>query len=394
MKFELTNKQRATFGIQPIDSRWDIVELNDYSKIYFDNNDIVRRLISYEYGYAEREYDIETENRKLLKPRTKRGKPKKLSYSTIINGPKPINVGFTYLTDQCAYNTNYNVDRTLFNSRYLIHRLSIDDLNNWIEEISNSATDELKKEISEFKTLKRKRVKYKPGDIFSFRIDSSIYGFGQILLEINKIRSQFKVFNNASIGSVFGASVLARIFCHTSNNKKPNKESLSSSISLPSIILRDNQIHYGEYELVEYMELRESDFEFPISFGLENNVADPFHYLHYGFVTKTRAKNETPKEFIEKEGVKTLDSPYRNNGSMGIVPFILSELQQTQKNGLKWFWENVKYYSYANDLRSPSNHQIKAKVFKHFGLNENDTYDKIRRANGIKETLQIISDSA
>ena len=275
-----------------------------------------------------------------------------------------------------------------------MHKLSLDDLNNWIDEISNSVTDELKKEISEFKTLKRKRVKYKPGDIFSFRIDSSIYGFGQILLDINKIRNQFKVFNNASIGSVFGASVLARIFCHTSNKKKPNKESLSSSIPLPSIILRDNQIHYGEYELVEYMELRESDFEFPISFGLDNNVADPNHYLHYGFITKTRSKNETPKEFIKKEGVKSLNSPYRNNGSMGIVPFTLSELRQTQENGLDWFWQNIKYYSYEHDLRNPNNKQIKADMFRHFGLKENDKYDEIRRANGIKKTLQIINDSA
>jgi hypothetical protein len=394
MKFELTNKQRATFGIQPIDSKWNILDLNDYSKIYFDHNDVVRRLISYEYGYAEREYDIETENRKLLKPRTKRGKPKKLSYSTIINGSKPINVGFTYLTDQCAYNTNYNVDRTLFNSSYLKPRLSLDDLTNWIDDISNSATDELKKEISEFKALKRKRVKYKSGDIFSFRIDTSIYGFGQILLNINKIRNQFQVFNNASIGSAFGASVLARIFCHTSSRKKPIKENLSSSISLPSIILRDNQIHYGEYEIVEYMELRESDFEFPISFGLDNNLADPFHYLNYGFVTKTRSKNETPKEFIEKESAKSLDSPYRNNGSMGIVPFTLNELLRTQENGLDWFWQNVKYYSFEHDLRNPNNKQIKTKIFNHFGLKGNDKYNEIRSANGIKETLQIINDSA
>lgn len=393
MKFELTNKQRATFGVQPIDSKWDVVELNDYAKIYFDENDVIRRLISYEYGYAEREYNIETENRILLKPRTKRGKPKKLSYSTIVNGPKPINVGFTYLTDQCAYNTNYNVDRTLFNSSFLKHR-PIGDLEDWIEEISNSVTDELKKEISEFRALERKRVKYKPGDIFSFRIDTSIYGFGQVLLNINDIRGQFKVFNNASLGSVFGASVLARIFCHTSDNKKPNKESLRSSIALPSIILRDNQIHYGEYELVDYLGLTESDFDFPISFGLDNNVADPFHYLHYGFVTIVRSKKDTPDEFIKMEGVRTIDSPYRNNGSMGIIPFTLNELRQTQENGLDWFWENVHHYSYEHDLRNQNNKLVKAKMFKHFGLKEDDSYDEVRRANGIKETLQIISDSA
>ncbi len=394
MKFELTNKQRKVFGIEPIDSNWDRIKLNNFASIYFDKNNVIRRLISYENGYIEREYDIQTDNRKVLKPRTKRGKPKKLSYSTIIYGPKPINVGFTYFEDQYAYNTNFNVDRTLFNSCFVKAKLSWEELKLWIEGISNSMNDDLLKEIQAFKDLKRKRVKYKPGDLFAFRIDVATYGFGQILLNINKIRDQFTIYNNASLGSVFGASVLARVFCTTSNDRFPSIEELSSSTVLPSFILRDNQIHYGEYEIVGHLELKESDFDFPISFGLANNVADPNHYLHYGFVTKTRRKEETPKVFIQKDGKKDIDSPYRGNSSIGVVPFSINELRKTQEKGIDWFWNNVHFFIFEDDLRNPKNSKIRNRIFEHFQLNPKHSYDQIRRNNKIQKTLAIIKDSA
>jgi hypothetical protein len=394
MKFELTNEQRKSFGIEPIDPDWDIVKLNDFSKIYFDSENVVRRLISYEYGYIEREYDIETSNKLIILPRTKRGKPKNLTYSTIINGPKPKNVGFTYIENQSAYITNFNVDKTLFDSSYVTKKLSWEGLEQWIDNLYINLSEENKREILEFKQQKRETFKYKLGDIITYRIDHSTFGFGQILLDINKIRKEFKDNNTASLGMVFGASVLIRVFCFISQTKKPPLESILSSISLPSIILRDNQIHFGEYEIIGHVELMDTDFDFPISFGLQNNIADPNHYLHIGFVTKKKPKEQTPIEFIKKDGVLTHDSFYRNNASMGRIPFTLEELLNSAQYGIDWFWNNVVDRGFENDLRNPNNKQIRDRIFKHFDIDPSWKYDDIRRENEIKSTLNILKNSS
>ncbi len=394
MKFELTNEQRKCIGIEPIDPDWDVVKLNDFSSIYFDSENVLRRLISYEFGYLEREYDIVTSNKQVILPRTKSGKSKKLTYSGIMNGPKPKNVGFTYFENQCAYITNFNVDKTLFDSSYVTKKLSWEELEKWIEKLSINLSEENKREILEFKHQKRRTFKYIPGDIFTYRIDLSTFGFGQILLDINKIRKEFKDNNNASLGMVFGASVLVRVFCFTSQTKKPPLELITSSIELPSIILRDNQIHIGEYEIINHAELRESDFDFPISLGLHNNMADPNHYLHVGFVTKRKPKEQTPIEFIKKEGVLKHDSIYRNNASMGRIPFTLEELINTSRFGIDWFWNNVVDRGFETDLRNPNNSQIRDRILKHFDIDPGWKYDEIRMANQVRSSLNILKNSS
>jgi hypothetical protein len=390
MKFELSNYERKYFGLETIDPNWIKVDLEINSYIYFDNENRIRKLITFKEGYSEIQFLVGTENRAYILPTTNKGKSKKLTLSSLLNGPKPISIGFHYILDSFVYIINYDTNQTLISSFYISDKLSSDKLRGWVEEYIQNSDLEFLKLIENFKNNKRQNIKYKPGDIFSFRIDQSSYGFGQILLNINEVRNEINIYNNASLGSVFGASVLVRIFCILNNNININIDELSKISTLPSFYLMDNRIFYGEYPIIGNLKLKESDFDFPISIGDSNNYLDNKVYLNYGFIVKAKDKQSCPIEYFKISGYRNHDSPYRNNSNHSVIPFKKYEIENCIKYGVTWYWENNNYPSVTFDLRNPKLVQLKQSIFNFFNLNSNLSYLENCRKEGIKSTIEII----
>lgn len=76
--FELTNEQRKYLGLSPVGGTWELVYFeNQY--LYYDGNIIRKKITVDDDGsYYEAElYEVTEENRTILLPKTKRGKPKK-----------------------------------------------------------------------------------------------------------------------------------------------------------------------------------------------------------------------------------------------------------------------------------------------------------------------------
>ena len=84
----ITNEQRHYLGLEPIGANWEVIEYknrqNNWEITYlvFDG-DIIRRLIRFnKHKYEEIQLCEQTaENRSLLLPKTKRGKPKTLNFA-------------------------------------------------------------------------------------------------------------------------------------------------------------------------------------------------------------------------------------------------------------------------------------------------------------------------
>ena len=86
--FELNNNQRKYFGLEPVQDSWDQVPFKGDayrpdSVLYFDGNTIKKQVISTEERYSEVQYDEQTDNREFILPKTKKGKPKKLTPSVL-----------------------------------------------------------------------------------------------------------------------------------------------------------------------------------------------------------------------------------------------------------------------------------------------------------------------
>lgn len=95
----LTNEERKYLGLNPLDTKWDILEF--YSKtnywhkrttVFFDNDVIIKviyeskKIVNEEiHSESISEYDanIQTENRMWVLPLTERGKKKKLNATNI-----------------------------------------------------------------------------------------------------------------------------------------------------------------------------------------------------------------------------------------------------------------------------------------------------------------------
>src|SRR5450631_1830362 len=86
--FELSNKQREYFGLQPVNARWTRVLLKGdkyrpESILYFENESIKKHIRSTQSDYTECQYDEPTRNREILLPKSGKGEEKKLTASAL-----------------------------------------------------------------------------------------------------------------------------------------------------------------------------------------------------------------------------------------------------------------------------------------------------------------------
>ena len=82
--FELNNEQRACFGLDPVQKSWERVEFagdkfRPASVLYFEGDVIKKHVVSTDEHYWENGYDEATKGRKILLPKTAKGKEAKLT---------------------------------------------------------------------------------------------------------------------------------------------------------------------------------------------------------------------------------------------------------------------------------------------------------------------------
>src|SRR6187402_969912 len=84
MEFTLTNEQRKYFGLDAVPVHWECVELKNNVWIYFEE-DTLKKMIQCKVadGYIERDYDLKTNQRQALLPKTSKGKERPITPSSI-----------------------------------------------------------------------------------------------------------------------------------------------------------------------------------------------------------------------------------------------------------------------------------------------------------------------
>ena len=114
-KFMLTNEQRRYLGLEPVEAHWEVMDIKG-TLYYFDGNIIKKEIITSDcreenFRYRESELYVETaENKKLVLPKTAKGKPKKLNF-TATQSFRPVNV---YFACEGSYITIANTKDLLF----------------------------------------------------------------------------------------------------------------------------------------------------------------------------------------------------------------------------------------------------------------------------------------
>ena len=355
--FELTNEQRKYFGLNIIEDTWKRVQWLDTSYIFFDGN-IIRKIIHYSphpnfhTGYIERDYDLHTQNCEFIKPKTIRGKLKKVTAANIL-AFKPINVSFewTFGTVRVECLNNSIVIAKTFSSECFD---TFEKLEKWVEDFIKSVPKNHFEQLQIVKDMPKlkKNTSYKPGDIFCYEIEKNKFCFGQILLDLWKIKSCEKFSGEkilVQIGQMrlFGNPLIVRGFNFFSDNPKPNLDTLLQNDTSGGFYSIDYLIYDNSCPVIGNREIKEKDMVFPMVLCAESDEPE-YVIFQWGFIEK-QIKTAPLILLIEKANYKV--------GYAGNVIYH-SAIVTPKDEG----------FYMETDLNHPINNELKKEVFKILGV--------------------------
>ena len=357
--FELTNEQRKCFGLDTVQPHWRRIEAkaspyDDFKTyLYLDGNCVVKGVMIGPKYYSEFALnEALSEDGVYLLPKTAKGKPVKLSASTIAKRKR---VGMCLFYDR-DYLTLYNAntDRAYFTNSYVNLQLrELPDFIGWAEQWCAETNEEDLVDIAAFANEKRKRVKYKEGDVFRYKIDRRHYGYGRILLDYDRMRKNKEPFWDI----LMGTPLVCSAYHIVTTRKDVTVDELSALRSLPSCFVADNNIFYGENEIIGNIPLTDHE-DYPIMYGGSIAAGDKAVCWQQG------------KFFRRIEGAKQLDDRFLNNGvrfRLNVDAEVLRKCIAAGNNNPYW----LEYWQWGlteQDLRNPKYRRELANIKKQFDL--------------------------
>lgn len=390
--FELDNKQREYFGLDPILENWDRVQFkgDTYrpdSFLFYDGDVIKKHVISTDAEYKEYQYNDKTRNREYLLPKTKRGKEKKLT-PAVLEARHPTGI-YLSITSKGGLKIASYTTHTTFYSRNWEIKESSERIEKLVKEFIIKSPHSHFSQIDSFRKAKRKNVNYKSGDFFSFKISRNEYAFGRILLDINRARKKKLLPENHGLSLLMGPPVLIKLYAFISERQTVDINFLKSQKSLPSDYIMDNVLFYGEYKIIGHLPLEPNEFDFPISYGRRIDQV-PNVFLQWGLIhLELPMKNFNKFTSIENEN---LPNPYGYYGIGYRSKFGSFEIADAINNEGNFNYSYCEHYKTDYDLRNPKNAKIRYKILKRFGLNPSKDYFENSKELRVKDILDFIDE--
>jgi len=402
MNFELSNTEREYLGVEKVKPNWEKVILKgdtyrEPSILYFEHDTIKRHIISTKNQYVEFQYDELTKNREIILPKTSKGKEQKLTAS-VLSSKTPIGVYFSLNSFGNLLIGNHTTKTTFYSSnREDKEQKEENKFSFWVEDfIKNSEANHLQK-INKFKNAKKKNVKYKSGDFFAYKIDRINYGFGRILLDINKLRKSNLLEKNHGLNLLMGTPVLVKLYPYLSLKKNIDIKLLENLKALPSDFMMDNHFHYGEYEIIGHKKLEEKEFEYPMSYGRNISYGSSNVFLQWGFIHKELPITKFNK-YITGENIflsedstsRFMQNPYGYYSCGFSTHYTKVDIVETIKNDTIFDFNREPYYKTEFDLRNPKNDILRKEIMAEFGLDSSLSYEENCNLTGTESTLKIL----
>lgn len=380
--FELTNLHRRYLGLGEVEPTWDKVCVKNSCWILYFDGDVIRKIAarSESHYYESDVCEHTTDNRTVVLPKTKRGKPKKLNFTAIQSfGNKGIYFSFS---DDYITLANYTTQTTFYQARNKAH-ISIDDwLRQWVEE----STEKDLEEIQAFSSAKRRHQKYAEGDFFAFKIGRHKWGFGRIVLDVAK-RCKSEEFreDNPGLDHLMGQALMIMIYRHLSDSPETDLDKLHTYGTLPVQAIMDNHFYYGEYTVIGNRPVSPEEWEPVISLERTYERPDDWDistyldrraetsgtaYLQYGLIC-ARTDVEKIRKFLIP-GAQG-DGPVYQNGAIGFNINHYEDLERIISDGIA---NDSLLLSNENrkDLRKRENHEAKSGIFRLLGLDPDASY--------------------
>lgn len=251
-------------------------------------------------------------------------------------------------------------------------------LNDWLKQWISETTEEDLKEIELYKKAKRKHVKYKEGDFFSFKIGRRKWGFGRIVLNIAQLRKSatFMAQKNYGLTHLMGQALYIMIYQTIADTTEIDINGLRQCKTFPVQAIMDNTIYYGEYKIIGNLPVTTDEWEPIISYGRSISGQDKDTvYLQYGMIFK----ETTIDKFDKYLRIENIINPYRKEKigfSINSYHILANEMKSLV---------TVQRKRKSTDLRDPENIEIKREIFSFFGLDADKSYAENLKLVGIND---------
>jgi hypothetical protein len=273
--YELSNDQRKYFGLALVADNWERQSLNDLITIYFNGDKIVK-ILDYSYGYFEYDTDIDTKDRKIILPKTSRGKEQKLTIPRIL---KIKGSGILFAASLRAGGISvYDNRRNLFFIKSFIEEGKIEtyqDLNTWISNYIATTPKDYFEWLNQELSQKREKIKAQEGDIIAFKISRNEYGFARILLDVFTDRKKGDIIR-PELYWVHPRSLIVAPYAYYADTLKIDIDTLVSKKTLPARCIFDLDVYRGEMPIIGHKPLSEKDKQIP--FPNDSVTSVTIHY--------------------------------------------------------------------------------------------------------------------
>ena len=354
--FELTNEQRKCFALVPVSDQWERIEVKpspyDQFKtyIYLDGVTIVKCILCGDAQYCEYELaETVSPDKKYLMPKMAKGKPVLLSSSNILKR-KSTGMVLSY-KGNCIRLWGDRGD--YYSNSYLQDEFrDLSGFSRWVEDWCAETSDAECEDVFHFSQQKRLHVRYREGDVFRFKIGRRLYGYGRILLDYDKMRKGKEPFWDI----LMSKPLVCSVYHIVTERTDVSVDELKALCSLPSTIIADNSLYYGEYEIIGNIPIAD-DEDYPIMYG---------NSIHMG---EKAVCYQCGKRYCKIINDSALFPGFTNNGVSFTLNFTLDVLLQCiEKASNIPYWES--YYSHwvEKDLRNPKHSEKLQKVKMQFGL--------------------------
>lgn len=345
--FELSNEQRKCFGLLPVDSNWTRMELkpspyDHHITISYHDGTVLRKYI--ETGtnvYCEYEIcEPLSSDLQFLLPKTEKGKPTPLSAAAL---KRRTGTGMCLSYDRRHYGYSYISLHSRSSAKYYyssdyepVVTSGIDDFKQWVNNWCSETSQNDLEDIARFAALPRQHVKFREGDVFRFKINRRLYGYGRILLNYALMRKKNEPFWDI----LMGKPLVCSVYHIVTERSDVSIDELKQLNTLPSVLMMDNRLFYGDYEIIGSISINEPE-DYPIMYG--NSIAgrDRAVMLQCG------------KLYRRSENATALFRNFTNNSIGFGLGFSLSVLQEcitAGSNAPHWAQDN---WTVNRDLRNP-----------------------------------------
>jgi len=273
--YELTNNQRKYFGLSLVADNWDKVELSDIISVYYQGDKIVK-VLKFSFGYFEYDTNIETKQRRILLPKTTKGKEQRLTIAKILK-IKGAGIQFSGSFEGGGIHV-YDNRRNLFFIKSFPEDgdiKSYNDIEKWvtsyISKVPFDYFDWLNKELSQ----KRLRVKIKEGDIVAFKITRGEYGFARIILDVFAQRQNGDIVS-PNLYSFHPRSLIVAPYAYYADTLQIDIEKLVNKKTLPTLCIFDIDVCRGEMPIVGYKSLSLKEKLIPLPEKAITSITIPY----------------------------------------------------------------------------------------------------------------------